>query len=220
MMYRKLFNYLLAIMKRVTESSLGKHLEAVRLSRSDLEHIESLIRKVAPSVTYRYADFEFESIEKLASRSPNIIDSLEVKAAEPYLLVKFDRQSVWIYTSSKNLEARGVYAELREFLEDHCLRSVGIRKVILNNFGVLGIFVGTLALIERHLTEAAMAIAIAPITLAVNLFGSSRSQIAMSNQPQGFLSRNRDNLLAGIISSALVSFAIAVIQLAFFDAKV
>jgi hypothetical protein len=62
MIFRKLFNYyLLAIMKRVTESSLGKHLEAVRLSRSDLEHIESLIRKVAPSVTYRYADFEFKS---------------------------------------------------------------------------------------------------------------------------------------------------------------
>lgn len=206
-------------MKRVTESSLGNHLEAVRLSRGDLEHIESLIRKVASSVTYRYGDFEFESIEELASRSPNVINSLEVQAAGPHLSVKFGKRSVWLCTLSNRLEARGVYAELREFLEDRCLSSVRVRKGFLNNFGILGVIVGTFALLERYFLEAAMALAIAPIALAVNLFGSSRSQIVLSNQPQGFWSRNRDNLLAGIISSALVSLAIAVIQIVFSDAK-
>ena len=92
-------------MKRVTESLPGKHLEAVRLSRSDFEHIESLIRKVAPLVTYRYTDFEFESIEELASRSRNVIDSPEVQAADPHISAKSGKRSVWIYTSSKNLEA-------------------------------------------------------------------------------------------------------------------
>lgn len=206
-------------MKRITESSLGKHLEAVRLSRGDLEHIESLMRKVSPSVTYQYNDFEFESIEELASRCPSVIDSLEVQSVDPYISVKFGMRSVWIYTSSEQLEARGVYAELREFLEDRCLFFVGIRKGILDNFGFLGIVVGTFALMERHFTEAAMAVAISPITLAVKLFGSSRSQIALSNQPQGFWIRNRDNLLAGIITSALVSLAVAIIQLSFSDDK-
>jgi len=206
-------------MKRITESSIGKHLDAVRLSRADLEHIESLIRKVAPSIAYRYDDFEFVSIEELAAHSPNVIDRLEVKASKPYLSVEFGRRSVWVYTSSSNLAARGVYAEIREFLEDRCIRSVGIRKSILDNFGTLGIIVGTFAVMERHFLEAAMAIAIAPITFVVSVFGTSRSQITLSNQQQGFWARNRDNLIAGIISSALVSLAIAVIQIAFSDAK-
>lgn len=202
-------------MKRHTKSSLGKHLEPVRLSRADLEHIEHLMHKVAPLVTYRRADFEFESIDDLASHSPNVIDRLEVQAVDPSLSVQFGRLSVWIYTSSANLAARGVYAEIREFLEDRNLQSARIRKGILSSFGALGIFVGTFALMEGQFLEASMAMAIAPITLGVNMFGSSRSQIALSNQPLGFATRNRDNLIAGIISSALVSLAIAIIQLAF-----
>ena len=102
----------LALMKRITGSSLGRHLDSVRLSRGDLEHIDSLMRKVSSSVSYTYADFEFDGIEDLASRSPGVIQTLEVCSDEPRISLSFDRQSVWVRTSSKDLAARGVYAEL------------------------------------------------------------------------------------------------------------
>lgn len=205
-------------MKRI-DGSLGKHLDAVHLSRQDLEHVESLLRKVATRVTYRHNDFEFDNIDELANCESGILSKLEVRSRNPDISVDFGNRNVWLYTSSNDLAARGVYAELRHFLEDRCIRAVSVRKSVLDTLGMLGVIVGTFALIERQFLEAAMAWAAAPITLGLQLFSPSRSRIEMSNSQQSFWARNRDNLIIGIVASAVVSLAVAVIQLAFSNGK-
>jgi hypothetical protein len=205
-------------MKRLA-GTLGKHIEAVDLSRHDLEHIENLLRKVSASVKYKYDDFEFDNIDELTGRHPEDVRKLEVCSSDPYISVNFGTRNVWLYTSSHDLAARGVYAELWHFLEDKCIRAVVIRKGILEMLGGIGVFVGTLLLLEQQFLAAALAWAVAPITFAFKLYYPSRSRIMMSNSRQGFWVRNLDNLLIGILASALVSGVFFVIQLAFSNGK-
>jgi hypothetical protein len=124
-------------------------------------------------------------------------------------------RSVWVYTSSSELPARGVYAELREFLERKSIRSVSIKNNIFDNLSTLAIIVGTFALLEQHFKEAAMAWAIVPIAWGVQLFGPSRSRIEIANNKLGFWARNRDSIIVGIMTSALVTLAATAISLAF-----
>ena len=205
-------------MKRISEP-LGKHLDAANLSMHDLEYIESLFKKVAADVKYLYNGFEHNNIADLANHAPNVINKLEICSSEPYISINFGTRNIWLYTSSRDLVARGVFAELMQFLEGKSINTVKIRKTFLESIGIVAVFVGTVALIDRQFFEATLAGVTALIILVVNLFGFSQSRLTLSNNQQGFWGRNRDNLIIGLFTSAIITLVTAIIQLALPNAK-
>ena len=136
-------------MKRISEP-LGKHLDAANLSMHDLEYIESLFKKVAADVKYLYNGFEHNNIADLANHAPNVINKLEICSSEPYISINFGTRNIWLYTSSRDLVVRGVFAELMQFLEGKSINTVKIRKTLLESIGIVAVFVGTVALIDRQ----------------------------------------------------------------------
>ncbi len=122
-------------MKRISEP-LGKHLDAANLSMHDLEYIESLFKKVAADVKYLYNGFEHNNIADLANHAPNVINKLEICSSEPYISINFGTRNIWLYTSSRDLVVRGVFAELMQFLEGKSINTVKIRKTLLESIGI------------------------------------------------------------------------------------
>ena len=106
-----------------------------------------------------------------------------------------------------------------QFLEGKSINTVKIRKTLLESIGIVAVFVGTVALIDRQFFEATLAGVTALIILVVNLFGFSQSRLTLSNNQQGFWGRNRDNLIIGLFTSAIITLVTAIIQLALPNAK-
>jgi hypothetical protein len=103
-------------MKRKGES-LGVHCKPVVLHREDVLRLHEILADGDQRKVDVEADgYMFDDLHELLGKGGHQVDTLQLKTSSPYVSLKIESKSIWLYASSDDAESRGLYEQLREYL--------------------------------------------------------------------------------------------------------
>lgn len=190
-------------MQRKTKNSLSKYLEPVILSHIDLQYIEQTLYKLSSELTYIVGEYQAENLNDLSENyHEKKLSQLTIKSRNPWLFILFTANKVLIQCDSEKLDARGVYAEIVDFLEAKKRDENSVRKQIYNIQQTV-FYALLLNVILRGAGDVYFRLFFLYIILLVcEAIIPYPSIIYTSKNKLNFLDKNLDNVLVSLIGAA------------------
>lgn len=189
-------------MKRATKT-LGKHLPPLVLYKDDLLLVGKAMSQDGSEITVTTNQYEYDSIEELLANESDGLDELAIRRHSPYISVDFSsRPGVWVYASSDELAAKGIFADVLSILEPRVRRSHSVVKRIAQIGGWLGAIGGGALVGAGYFKEAAILWLLLPVDLAFSI-AKHRSAIYRESRAQkkSFWARNSDQIAVALIAA-------------------
>jgi len=193
-------------MKRKGES-LGVHCKPVVLHREDVLRLHEILADGDQRKVDVEADgYMFDDLHELLEKGGHQVDTLQLKTSSPYVSLKIESKSIWLYASSDDAESRGLYEQLREYVSGRRRR----RWLTSTLAGVLAwvamaLMVAVDAIdVATKVAETALLVSTCAL-LAVFwvwwvLWFTNKSLINLTSRGEspGFWQRNRDSILVSL----------------------
>ena len=210
-------------MKKVKGKYKDSHYYSIHFYRDDFERIINILLEVSAQVEIFDDDYVYESLDELISQKGLKPKKVFISSSSPYVSIRLEPSSIWIYSRETDKESLYAYDRIREVLRKR--RSI-LSRVI--NPGV-AIFVSSVLwlfviFIPADLYNAwfpnkwsrvllvILALGIPALSLFLRTGGLSSFTLIPFHEQNSFFSRQKDDLIKiaiGAIIGALLTLLVS-----------
>jgi len=200
--------------------TFSKDLKMPQLYRDDLEIIEKIIKDELKPREYKIEtkDYEYDGLESIPEDNEQITD-LHIQTYSPYISIQFNRFSARIYAGDDDLKTTGALTKIVEVLSARERKMLFWSQKVGLWLAPILFFAPTRALIEidriktpKHWFAIGLALAAVIwwiISYYLSMYRFSSITFISSKKSPGFIKRNKDQILVGLIVGipvAILSF--------------
>lgn len=197
-------------MKRKSKS-ISKQYLAIKIYLEDLESIERILKNSAKKFKVETDEYEFTSIAELKNQYKNTKPiNLTISAWEPYIYIELNKLYVRLYCDSDDTSSSGIYYRLDKILSSatrkpnffYTYKSVFVISLfsLIPNSLINKIHPQALTLWK---TLFILWFILVLRMLYIRGFNSSDINLVNKDAIQDFFSRNKDQIIVGLLNGAI-----------------